>query len=130
LTLIVTFTILLCMSSTEENKKKDFDSQLGSKAIVEHHQIENDQYTHQLREVLADMGDDLQKSGKVPKGMQYQGSFSVHVYASPILRTFAFAGVNNPGTCHGQLAEAAGMKLNQDIREYFHGKRQKKRSGF
>lgn len=118
------------MSTAEENKKKDFDSQLGSRAIVEHHTLENDNYTFQLREVLADMGADLQKAGKVPKGMEYQGSFSVHVYASPILRTFAFAGINHPGTCHGQLAEAAGMKLNQDIREYYQGRRQKLRSGF
>jgi len=112
------------------DKEKAFKTDIGQKAIVEHHTIENDGYTSQLREVLVDMGRDLQASGKVPKGMEYQGSFSVHVYASTVLRTFAFAGINNPGTCHGQLAEAAGMKLNQDIREHYHGKRQVKRSGF
>lgn len=114
-----------------KDKELAFDSEIGSKAIVEHHQIENDEYTSELREVLAAMGADLQRVGKVPQGLTYQGSFSVHVYASEGIKgTFAFAGVSNPGSCHFKLAEAAGKKLAQDINEHYRGSRQKLRSGF
>lgn len=117
----------------KNDKDKTFDSELGGsagKAVIEHHVIENDQYTAELREVLKDMALDLQATGKAPKEMEYCGSFSVHVYKSDILRTFAFAGVTNPGSCHYKLAEAALMKLREDVEEYYSGQRRYKRSGF
>ncbi len=114
-----------------KHQDKTFDSDLGSKAQVEHHGINNDEYQNQLRAVLADMAGDLQRTGSVPEGLEYQGSFSVHVYASSALKgTFAFAGVTNPGKCHYKLAEAAIMKLREDVEEYYSGKRRVKRSGF
>lgn len=114
---------------SEDHKQKKFDSELGSKAIVQHYKSPGDAQSEALREVLADIGRDLQTTGKVPKEMEYQGSFSVHVYKGR-LQNFAFAGVNNPGSCHYMMAEAAGKKLAQDIREHFYGSRQKLRSGF
>lgn len=112
------------------DKDQIFDTELGQKATVEHHQIANDQYTAELREVLVDMAKDLQRTGKAPKEYEYKGSFSVHVYASSMDGNFAFAGVTNPGTCHYKLAEAAMMKLREDVEEHYSGRRRVKRSGF
>jgi len=109
---------------------KTFESELGAKAIVEHHTIANDERMDQLREVLADIAKDLQAVKKAPPEMQYMGSFSVHVYASEILRMFAFVGVNNPTNCPYELADAALKKLRQDVNEHYKGRRQKLRSGF
>lgn len=114
---------------SDDFKAKAFQSDIGSKAIVEHHSSPGDAHSAELREVLADVGRDLQRVGKVPKELTYKGSFSVHVYQGG-LNNFAFAGVHNPAECHHLMAEAAGKKLNQDIREHFQGKRQKLRSGF
>jgi hypothetical protein len=117
----------------KNERDKLFDDQLGGsvgRAVIEHHEIPNDEYTKELRGVLADIGADLQRTKKVPEGMEYQGSFSVHVYASPVLRTFAFAGVNNPQDCHYKLADAALKKLREDVEEYYSGTRRKLRSGF
>lgn len=115
--------------SSEEHKTKQFNTEIGSKATIEHHTIENDQYTTELREVLSDIGRDLQRVGKVPAVLTYCGSFSVHVYKGG-LQNFAFAGVNNPGECHYLMADAALKKLRQDIEEHYKGHRQKLRSGF
>jgi hypothetical protein len=85
----------------------------------------------QLREVLSDIGKDLQKIGVAPKGMEYMGSFSVHVYANEGLKgTYAFAALTNPHKCFFKLAEAAGKKLMGDIQMQFTGRFTKKRSGF
>lgn len=117
----------LWMKKTQQDQT--FQTDVGQKAIVEHHAIENDEYTTALREVLSDMGRDLQLTGKVPKELEYVGSFSVHVYQGS-LRNFAFAGVMNPGGCHRMLADAALSKLREDVEEYYAGTRRKKRSGF
>lgn len=106
-----------------------FDSQLGSRAIVEHHEIPQDEYTAELREVLADIGRDLLRTKKVPESMTYKGSFAVHVYQGS-LNNFAFAGTLNPAECHYMMADAGLKKLREDVEEYYHGKRRKKRSGF
>lgn len=115
--------------SSEEHKKLQFNTEIGAKAQVEHHTIENDQYTAELREVLADIGRDLQRTGKVPSVLTYCGSLSVHIYKGG-LKNFAFAGVSNPGECHYLMADAALKKLRQDVEEYYHGRRKKLRSGF
>jgi hypothetical protein len=111
--------------------EQTFDTELQSKAKVEHHVIESTPEMDSLREVLADMGKDLQKIRVAPETMQYMGSFSVHCYASEGLKgTFAFVSVQNPHKCFYKLAEAAGKKLMGDIQQTFTGRFQKKRSGF
>lgn len=111
-------------------REKQFASDLGQKALIEHHQIENDEQSEALREVLRDIGKDLQTTRKVPPELEYVASFSVHVYKGG-LSNFAFAGVNaNMEKCPHALADAAAKKLAQDIREYHNGRRQKLRSGF
>lgn len=117
------------MGMSDDFKKQAFDSELGAKAVVEHHSSPGDAHSAELREVLADIGRDLQRVKKVPPEMTYKGSFSVHVYQGS-LNNFAFAGVHNPGDCNHPMAEAAGKKLAQDIREHYVGKRQRLRSGF
>lgn len=108
-----------------------FDSNLGSKATIEHHAIADTGEITQLREVLSDMGKDLQKIGAAPKEMEYMGSFSVHVYAAEGLKgSYAFVALTQPGKCFYKLAEAAGKKLQGDIQLTYRGKFQKKRSGF
>lgn len=114
---------------SDDFKAKTFGSEIGSKAIVEHHNSPGDEHSEELRGVLSDIGRDLQRVGKVPKELTYKGSFSVHVYQGG-LNNFAFAGVHSPGECHHLMAEAAGKKLAQDIREHYLGRRAKLRSGF
>lgn len=108
-----------------------FDTSIGQKAIVEHETLEHIEGMTQLREVLGDIGKDLQRIGAAPESMKYMGSFSVHVYASDGLKgTFAFVQVSNPGQTFFKLAEAAGKKLMGDIQQMYRGKFQKHRSGF
>jgi hypothetical protein len=115
--------------SKKSYEEQQFQTDIGSKALVEHHNTPPDEHSAQLREVLADIGRDLQATGKVPKELTYKGSFSVHVYQGS-LNNFAFAGVHNPDECPHPLADAAAKKLAQDIREHYFGRRQKLRSGF
>lgn len=108
-----------------------FDNSMQQGAKVEHHSIESTPEIQQLRDVLADMGKDLQRIKVAPESMQYMGSFSVHCYASEGLKgTFAFVSVTNPHKTFYKLAEAAGRKLMGDIQQSFTGRFQKKRSGF
>jgi hypothetical protein len=111
------------------HKEQTFDTELGSKAIVEHHAYANPEHAEALRLVLKDIALDLQRVGEVPKEMDYCGSWSVHVFKGG-LNNFAFIGVTNPENSPYIVAEAASKKLFQDIREFYQGKRQKLRSGF
>ena len=112
-----------------------FATELGQKAIVSHESLakgnpEREAYVAELRSCLADMALDLQRVDLAPKEHEYLGSFSVHVYASELLRQFSFVGVTNPHKTTHPIAEAAISKLKQDMNEYFGKKRQKLRSGF
>lgn len=115
---------------SKSNADKTFDTQLGSKALVEHHAIESTPEMDALREVLSDIGKDLQRIEVAPKEYNYMGSFSVHVYESNLRGQFAFVSVCAPGKTYFKLAEAAGKKLAGDIQNMFRGSFQKLRSGF
>lgn len=119
------------MSKDKSNSDLTFDTDIGQKATVEHHEIETTPEVSQLREVLSDIGRDLQRIGVAPKGMTYLGSFSVHVYGTESLKgNYAFVSLCEPGEVFFKLAEAAGMKLRGDIQKMFRGTMQKLRSGF
>ena len=45
---------------SKDHKELKFDTEIGTKARVEHHTIKDVQGMDQLREVLADMGKDFQ----------------------------------------------------------------------
>ncbi len=108
-----------------------FDTEVGSKATVSHHEIENTPEMDSLREVLADIGKDLQRIKVAPPAMEYVGSFSVHVYqANGLKGNYAFVSLCEPRQTFFKLAEAAGKKLAGDIQMMFRGKAQRLRSGF
>lgn len=113
-----------------DNKRKAFETDIGQKAIVEHHSLGGSEVVAQLREVLVDSALDLQNKKVVHPELEYLGSLSVHVYASQALRQFSFVGITNPHKMTHPVADAAVSKLKQDVREFFRGKRQKLRSGF
>jgi hypothetical protein len=112
--------------------RKQFEQELGSKAIVENHKLEGEQaeITNQLREVLADCAADLQAKKIIHPAFQYLGSWSVHVYANELMRAFEFIDINNPHLATHPVADAALTKLKQSVNEHYTGKRQKLRSGF
>lgn len=113
----------------QEILKEKFIQDLGQKAIVERTIIDGE-HMDQLRQVLGDVAADLQRIKAVPEGMKYSGSFSVHVFKSELLRTAAFATVNNLNGCPFDLADAAMRELNGSVKETFGKSRQKLRSGF
>lgn len=107
-----------------------WDTELLSKATVEHHQIENTPYMLELKKVLEDVAKDLQRVKIANPNMEYMGSFSVHVFESPLKGTFEFVPVTNSHKCYYKLAEAAIKKLGGDIQDMYRGQSQKHRSGF
>ena len=113
---------------TNEALKDKFQTEMGQKAVVERSEIENERM-HQLREVLADIGRDVAASGEIPKGMEYVGSLSVHVYKSEILRTAAFMQLSNLGTLDYHLADAALRELTGQVYMKFGKEKGKRRSG-
>lgn len=106
-----------------------FTQDLGQKARVERHDIVNE-HMDQLRDVIADVGQNLSEIGAVPKGMEYVGSLSIHVYRSIALKTAAFATVNNMGRMDGSLADGALRELTGSTMLQFGKNRKKLRSGF
>lgn len=118
--------------ATEGLLRSNFTQELGQKAIVEHHVLDEEEkrYAAELREVLAAMAADLQRVKIVNPGFDYLGSFSVHVFASEIMRAFEFMSITNPHKATHPVADAALRKLTQDVNEHFTGKRQRLRSGF
>ncbi len=114
---------------TNELLTEKFTQDLGSKARVERHDLQNE-HMDALRGVIGDVGRDLEKIGAVPKGMEYVGSLSVHVYKSEILRTAAFATVSNLEGLSFDLADGALRELTGTTLVHYGRGRQKLRSGF
>jgi enamine deaminase RidA (YjgF/YER057c/UK114 family) len=114
---------------TNDLLRSKFTTELGQKARVERHDLANDR-TEQLREVLADIGKDLQTVGEIPKGMQYRGSMSVHVFASDIMKTACFATINKLDDMNIGLVDGALRELTGSTFEKLGRGRKKLRSGF
>jgi hypothetical protein len=106
-----------------------FTSEVGHKARVDRSKIENDKMG-ELREVLRDIGQNLSDVGAAPKGMQYVGSLSVHIYKSELLKQAAFATLSATGDCSFDLADAALRELTGSTLESYSRTRKKLRSGF
>lgn len=119
----------LIKETTNEALTSQFIKQAGSKARVERTDLEGEHLDH-LREVIEEVGKDLVETGIVPKGMEYLGSMTVHVYKSEIMKTAAFLSLNNMKDLHPSLADGALRELNGKVKEYYGQKRQKLRSGF
>lgn len=114
---------------TDELLTARFTQDLGQKARVDRSVVENERMS-ELREVISDVGRDLEACGAVPKGMTYRGSLSVHVFTSEILKTAAFATVSNQGTMDFTLADGALRELTGSTLESYGKTRKKLRSGF
>ena len=119
----------LIKGETDALLGSQFTTELGNKARVERTSIQN-AYMDELRSVVSDVGRDLLKIGAVPKGMNYCGSLSVHIYKSEILKTAAFATVSHLDGVTFDLADGALRELTGGTMEQYGKARQKLRSGF
>lgn len=115
---------------TNELLKDKFATEIGQKATVERRVLENSEYADQLRQVLRDIANDMQKTGMVTKGLDYRGSFCVHVFASDVIRTAEFAPLTVTDGCDVNLADAAVHALRNSVLTDYGRRMQKKRSGF
>ena len=122
----------IARAATEAALLKQFKSDIGNKAVIEHHGLppETEEYVDKLRDVLADVGQDLLAVGAAPKGFDYLGSFSVHVYGAEVTHQLAFLSLTNPHKTTHPLADAAMHKLTEDVNAHFTGTRRKLRSGW
>lgn len=103
---------------------------IGQKAQVERVSVTDNEGANQLREVLGEIGQNLQEIGVAPKGMTYRGTLSVQVYTTATLNMAAFVVHNNLGTLDGSLADGALRELTGGTMQAFGKGRQKLRSGF
>lgn len=106
-----------------------FTSEVGQKARVERTEISNP-HMDQLRDVLREIGRNLSEVGAAPKGMQYVGSLSVHVYKAETMKMAAFATLNAGEKMTFDLADGALRELTGATRVAYGKNRQKLRSGF
>lgn len=119
----------LIKAVTNETQTSKFIEEVGSKAIVDR-SVLRDTHLDELREVIADVGRDLQEVKAVPKELTYRGSLCVHIYTSAALRNAAFATTNYMGTMTADLADGALRELTGTTMEGFGKRRAKLRSGF
>ena len=116
-------------SVTDDLLTSKFTTEVGQKARVERSVIENE-HMDNLRNVISEVGANLEEIGAVPKGMKYCGSLSIHVYKSEALKTAAFATLSNLGTMTFDLADGALRELTGSTLESYGKSRQRLRSGF
>ncbi len=119
----------LIQAVTNDNMTSQFIADLGQKARVERSTITNE-HMDELRGVIADVGRDLERAGVVPKGLEYMGSMSVHIYYSHLQKLGVFATVNEVSKVSPELADGALRELTGNTMEVYGKKRQLLRSGF
>lgn len=121
---------LIARDITNELQTQKFLKEIGSEARIDRETAKVDSYTSQLREVLEDLGRDIQNVGKIPKGMEYMGSAAVHIYRAPTLGEVAYYSQLALGNCPEALAGPAVSDLRGAMLEGYGHKRQTKRNGF
>ena len=116
--------------ATEEFLRLKHQDEMGQKVLVERSTLDGSR-ADELREVLADIGRDLQQQGPsgVNKELDYMGSFSVHVYFAHGTKSMCFASVNKPGKVPFNVAEDACRELFGTVCENYGHKRPVRRSG-
>lgn len=115
---------------TRAAQVKKFESELGSKAIVERSEIAQDERTVQLGEVLQDIGKDFGATEPALKGMTYLGSIAAHVYVSEVTGIFANVKQIKAGECPPELLMRLGEDLAKSCIEGAGKKAPKLRSGW
>jgi len=114
---------------TDQLLTEKFTQDLGQKARVDRSSISSE-HMDKLREVLSDIGQNMQEVGAVPKGMTYRGSLSIHVFTADSIKEAAFATLTNLGTMDATLADGALRELTGSTMIQYGKHRQKLRSGF
>jgi hypothetical protein len=115
---------------TNEAQKEKFMQELGSKAVVERHTLQQDDHTRQLGEVLCDIGRDYNEIEPSIKGMKYLGSIAAHVYVGEGTGTFANIKQIRADNCPAELLMRLGEDLAKATVEYAGKKPGKLRSGW
>lgn len=115
---------------TRAAQVKKFESELGSKAVVERSVIEPDERTVQLGEVLCDIGRDFGQTEASLKGMKYLGSIAAHVYVGEVTGTFANIKQIKANECPPELLMRLGEDLAKACIESSGRKAPKLRSGW
>lgn len=115
---------------TQAAQIKKFESELGSKAVVERTPLEQDERTEQLGEVLRDIGRDFAETVPAIKGMKYLGSIAAHVYVGEALGTFANIKQIRADECPPELLMRLGEDLAKACMESAGRKAPKLRSGW
>ena len=118
----------LITSVTDDLLKSKFTSSVGQKAMIQRSEINNERM-EELREVVREIGKDLLECGVAPKGMEYMGSKTVHIYKSEILRDAAFVTVSALDRCTFDLADGGLRELTGNTLLHYGKTRQKRRSG-
>lgn len=113
---------------TDDLLSSKFTRETGWKAVVDRTSIENE-HLDKLRAVLRDIGEDLLRVGAVPKGMQYMGSLSVHVYKSEILQSIAYATISANEKIPFDVADGALRELTSNTFVSYGKAQRKRRSG-
>jgi hypothetical protein len=96
---------------TRAAQVRKFESEMGSKAVVERSEIAQDERTVQLGEVLQDIGKDFGQTEPSLKGMTYLGSIAAHVYVSQVTGIFANVKQIKAADCPPELL----MRLGEDL---------------
>lgn len=115
---------------TNDYQTKKFLDEVGHSARIERESVESDDLTMQLREVLEEIGKDIQKVGRIPGGMEYCGSAAVHIYRAPATGMVAYYSQLALAGCPEALAGPAVSDLRGAMLVEYGHKRQKLRSGF
>ena len=111
-----------------EHLKAKYADQMGQKVLIERHKIDGPR-SEELREVLRDIGRDMQTQGIAREGTEWKGSLSIHVYWSELLQRMDFITLTAPDKLNLLVAEDACRELWGSVCEDFGVPRQKRRSG-
>lgn len=110
----------------KDNKHLEFNTQIGTKAIVERHSIGGELTEKTTRELQA-----IGAALKPEKGLDYLGSIAVHIYKSEALELLAFA---EQTAALGGTPEVVAIRAIETLagrtQEYYGRKAQERRSGF
>lgn len=114
------------MSESHENIT--YRSDMGHKAIVDRKELKNDK-TGQANRSLELVGKHLE-----PPGLKYVGTAAVHVYLKKGLIGDELAFICQTGTLTSRVAapvaDDAALELSKQLKFFYTGKMEVKRSGF
>lgn len=114
------------------DKEKLFRDQLGQKATVQRFDL-SDEKTAIVNRLLCDLGLEMQKVDGQLQHFTYMGSAAVHVFAAPTVDLQVYIPQVKPlhvYRCPQQLANAALLDLERQLKASYGLRTSKLRSGF